>query len=152
LAGRLNTVLATSEGRVLIAAPYWSAQGTDLLWDGTARARAGGHEVVLAGARAGAVNGHDHLTEMRRFGHRLQSGGAAVRCLEWSDVDAGSIFHAKLVCAEDGYLGSGNFTAAAMKTHAEVGAALTPLEIDRVWWLIETLEEAGLLRSVAPAP
>lgn len=150
LAGRLNTVLATSERRVLIAAPYWSTQGAELLWDGTARARAGGHEVVLAGARAGAVNGHDHLIEMRRFGHRLKGAGATVRCLEWADANPDSIFHAKLVCAEDGYLGSGNLTAAAMKTHVEAGTALSPAEIDRVWWLIEALERAGLLQEVQP--
>jgi len=151
LASRLNTVLAGSDGRTLIAAPYWSTQGTDLLWDGTARARELGHEIVVAGARASS-NGHDHLLAMRRFGHRLQSAGAQVRCLEWVDPDPSSIFHAKLVCADEGYLGSGNFTHAAMTVHVEAGTVLTAAEVDRVWWLIEQLEGAGLLREVTPTP
>lgn len=151
LASRLNTVLADSDGRTLIAAPYWSTKGTDLIWDGTARARELGHEVVLAGARAGS-RGHDHLLEMRRFGHRLQTAGARVRCLEWVDADPSSIFHAKLVCTEEGYLGSGNFTHAAMATHFEAGTMLTSAEVDRVWGLVERLEEAGVLSEVKPTP
>lgn len=151
LASRLNTVLAGSDGRTLIAAPYWSTNGTDLLWDGTARARGLGHEVLLAGARA-ASTGHDHLLEMRRFGHRLQTAGARVRCLEWVDADPSSIFHAKLVCADEGYLGSGNFTRAAMATHFEAGTVLTSAEVDRVWWVMERLESSGVLREVKPSP
>jgi hypothetical protein len=151
LASRLNTLLGDSDGRTLIAAPYWSTKGTDLLWDGTARARELEHRVVLAGARAES-SGHDHLLEMRRFGHRLQAAGAQVRCLEWVDADPSSIFHAKLVCTEQGYLGSGNFTHAAMATHFEAGTVLTSAEVDRVWWVIERLEKTGVLREVKPTP
>jgi hypothetical protein len=151
IAARLNTLLATSEDRVLIAAPYWSHQGTELLRDGTARACELGHKIVLAGARAGDSNGHDHLLAMRHFAQRLDEAGAKVRCLEWCDPDPTSIFHAKLVCCEEGYLGSGNFTAAAMRTHVEAGTVLTPAEVQRVWWLIEVLEGAGLLREVQRA-
>jgi hypothetical protein len=152
LASRLNTILAASEDRVLIAAPYWSEHGTDLLADGTARACEQGHEIVLAGARAGQPNGHDHLLAMRKFGASLQAAGGKVRCLEWCDPDPTSIFHAKLVCSDEGYLGSGNFTGSAMRTHVEAGTALTPAEVARVWWLVQVLEAADLLREVAPAP
>ena len=75
---------------MLIAAPSWAPQGADLVANGTARACELGYVVVLAGARAGQLDGHHHLLAMRQFSGRLRAG-AQVRCLEWRDPNPTSI-------------------------------------------------------------
>ena len=102
--------------------------------------------VTLAGAKRDPAASHDHLAAMCRFGARLDEGGARC-CLEFIPPVPGAIFHAKVVCGAIGYLGSGNMTDSALGTHVEAGVPLGTPDISQVWWLVETLVTAGLLRE-----
>lgn len=150
LGARVTEALSSAEDRVLLASPYWSDQGTDKLWDATTKARELGLPVTLAGAKRDPDAAYDHLAAMLRFGGRLADGGARVCCLEFIPPVRNAIFHAKVVCGSIGYLGSGNMTDSALGVHVEAGVPLGAVDVDQVWWLIEILQEAGLLREARP--
>lgn len=147
LAARVCESLASAEDRVLLASPYWSDQGTGRLWDAMTKARELQLPVTLAGAKRDPAASYDHLAAMRRFGASLRDGGAQVRCLEFIPPVPGAIFHAKVVCGAIGYLGSGNLTDSALGAHVEAGVPLSDIDVNQTWWLIETLEAAGLLKE-----
>lgn len=146
LGARVSQALSSVEERALLASPYWSDAGADKLWDATTKLRELGLAVTLAGAKRDPDASYDHLEAMLRFGRRLADGGARVTCLEFIPPVPHAIFHAKLVCGEVGYLGSGNMTDAALGTHVEAGVPLQSVDVQQAWWLLDVLEKAGLLR------
>lgn len=148
LAARVSESLASTEDRALLASPYWSDEGAAKLWDATTKIRELGLPVTLAGAKRDPSAQYDHLATMLRFGHRLAEDGAKPRCLEFIPPVPSAIFHAKIVCGNIGYLGSGNMTDSALGIHVEAGVPLAPVDVNQVWWLISILEQAGLLRAV----
>ena len=70
-------------------------------------------------------------------------------CLEFIPPTPRSIFHAKLVWGDVGYLGSGNMTDHALGVHVEAGLPLSQVDVQRVWWLIDVPQESDLLRQVS---
>ncbi|HTP28164.1 MAG TPA: hypothetical protein VMK12_21230 [Anaeromyxobacteraceae bacterium] len=136
---------ARSDG-VLIASPYWSTVGCARLRPALDRARTRELPVVLAGAREVDATHHGAMV---RFGRDLREDGAGVRVLTFLPPRATSLFHAKLVCGETGYLGSGNVTAAGLESHVEVGMPLTPIDVAEAWYIIGELERVGLLVPAA---
>jgi hypothetical protein len=148
LAARVQEALSSAEERALLASPYWSDQGADILWDATARIRQLCLPVTLAGAKRDLDSAYDHLAAMTRFGRRLADAGCQVTCLQFNPPTPSAIFHAKLVCGAVGYLGSGNLTDAALTAHVEAGMPLAPVDVERAWWLIHQLHDAGLLSDV----
>lgn len=147
LAARVTEALASANERALLASPYWSDQGAEKLWEGLTRARDLKLPVTLAGAKRDPESDYDHLAAMLRLGHRLADEGAQVTCLEFVPPSPRAIFHAKVVCGDTGYLGSGNMTDAALGMHVEAGLPLAEVDVERVWWLVHVLREAGLLRE-----
>jgi outer membrane lipopolysaccharide assembly protein LptE/RlpB len=147
LAARVTEALASTNERALLASPYWSDQGAEKLWTGLARVRDLKLPVTLAGAKRDPDGEYDHLMAMLRLGRRLADEGAEVTCLEFIPPDPRAIFHAKVVCGDIGYLGSGNMTDAALGVHVEAGLPLAEVDVERIWWLIGVLEDAGLLRQ-----
>jgi hypothetical protein len=149
LGARVTEALGSAEDRALLASPYWSDQGTDKLWDAATRVCELGLPIVLAGAKRDPEAQYDHLASMLRFGRRLADAGAEVTCLEFIPPVPRAIFHARLACGRVGYLGSGNMTDAALGIHVEAGLPLAAIDVTQVWWLLDVLQEAGLLRAVA---
>jgi hypothetical protein len=149
LAARVTEALASANERALLGSPYWSDQGAEKLWDGLTRVRDLRLPVTLAGAKQDPDSQYDHLAAMVRLGRRLAGEGANVTCLEFIPPTKRSVFHAKVVCGDVGYLGSGNMTDAALGVHVEAGLPLAEVDVRRVWWLVDVLQEAGLLRPIA---
>jgi hypothetical protein len=107
-------------------------------------------EVPLAGARAKTDGeNYDHLAAMLAFARGLRDDGATVTALEYRPPFASSLFHAALACGRVGYLGSANFTDHALGKHVEAGMPLGPVDVARVWWLVEVLRNGDLLAPAA---
>ncbi len=148
---RVSEALLSATERVLLASPFWSDAGTEKLHDSLERATTLGLPVTLAGAKSDSSFAYDHRAAMLRFARRLSAAGAAVTALEFVAPDSrpDALFHAKLVCGRTGYLGSGNLTNAALGEHVEAGVPLAEVDVERVWWLIDVLRRARLLRDLA---
>jgi hypothetical protein len=149
LEARILEALASADERTLLASPYWSDAGIENLWDGLARSVELGLGVTLAGAR------HDpdrnDLATMVRLAARLRDAGAhQVTALQFVPPKDHSLFHGKLVCGRIGYLGSANLTGAGLGEHVEVGIPLDEVDVERAWWLLDVLRDAGLLSEVRP--
>ncbi len=146
LATLVSDALRSAErDRVLLASPYWSAEGCERLRPALQRARDLGLPVVLAGARRSDAG---HFSAMTGFADQLRADGLNVRALAFVNPMPESICHAKIVCGRTGYLGSGNLTVAGMERHVEVGLPLGPQDVERAWWLIDLLVESGLLAEL----
>lgn len=150
LAKSLSTLVSDAlrsaeDGRVLLASPYWSAEGCERLRPAMQRARDLGLPVVLAGARRLDTG---HFAAMAGFAERLRADGFEVRAMQFVNPLPESICHAKIVCGRTGYLGSGNLTIAGLERHVEVGLPLGPQDVQRAWWLVDLLIEAGLLSDL----
>jgi phosphatidylserine/phosphatidylglycerophosphate/cardiolipin synthase-like enzyme len=146
LAVRILTALGSSDERTLLASPYWSDQGAENLWDGLLRSVALDLPITLAGAKADPER--DDLQAMLRLASRLRAEGASeVRALRYVPpaAKAWGLFHGKLVGGRVGYLGSANLTGSGLGEHVEAGIALEPVDVERVWWLLDVLADAGLL-------
>ncbi len=146
LAVRILTALGSSDDRTLLASPFWSDAGAANLWDGLLRSVELDLPIILAGAKADSAR--DDLLAMKRLADRLREQGATkVRALRYQPPPskAWGLFHGKLVCGHVGYLGSANLTGSGLGEHVEAGVPLDPVDVERVWWLVEVLEEAGLL-------
>jgi hypothetical protein len=150
LAVLVADALRSSEegGRVLIASPFWSLEGCRMLRPALQRAELLGLPVTLAGASTEPPTSGtpDYRVAMLAFAHELAADGLTVRALSYAPPTQGSLFHAKAVCGRTGYLGSGNITAAGMERHVEVGVPLAEVDVAEVWWMLEQLEGAALLR------
>jgi phosphatidylserine/phosphatidylglycerophosphate/cardiolipin synthase-like enzyme len=147
LAARILEALASANERTLLASPYWSDAGVENLWDGLARSV----ELELAVTLAGARSDHerDDRGAMLRLAARLRDAGARqVTALQYVPPRAHSLFHGKLVCGRIGYLGSANLTGAGLGEHVEVGIPLDEVDVERAWWLLDVLRDAGLLAEV----
>jgi hypothetical protein len=131
--------------RVLLASPYWSAEGCQRLRPAMQRAHDLAIPVVLAGARRIDTS---HFHAMTGFADLLRADGFDVRAMEFVNPLPESICHAKIVCGRTGYLGSGNLTVAGLERHVEVGLPLGPQDVQRAWWLVDLLTEAGLLADL----
>jgi hypothetical protein len=133
--------------RTLLASPFWSDKGTGVLRPYLQRSVDLGLPVTLAGARRRPPDdvGNDDLGAMLRLGRELKDAGSQVRALRFVPPIKSAIFHAKLVCGAEGYLGSANLTGAGLGEHVEAGLPLDPVDVDQAWWLLGLLEEAGLL-------
>jgi phosphatidylserine/phosphatidylglycerophosphate/cardiolipin synthase-like enzyme len=151
LAVRLSHALGSAESEpVLLASPFWSAQGAAILRPALDRAVEWKLPITLAGAlRNTSDEAYDHLGAMLSFARALHADGATVTALEYRPPVASSRFHAKLACGHTGYLGSANFTDHALGKHVEAGVALAPVDVARVWWLVGVLRDSGLLAPVS---
>lgn len=138
----LDALRSATDGPVLIASPYWSAPGCERLRPALQRALDRRLPVTLAGARR---EDQGHHEAMVAFGERLGADGLDVRVLRFIPPKSTSLFHAKMVCGETGYLGSGNITAAGLESHVEVGMPLTPLDVAQAWWILDELERVEFL-------
>lgn len=147
LAKRVFDALVSAEESTLLASPFWSDKGTEQLRPYLQRSVDLGLPVTLAGAkrRPPGDNGNDDLGAMLRLGRELQEAGAQVRALRFAPPTEYAIFHAKLVCGAEGYLGSANLTGAGLGEHVEAGLPLDAADVDQVWWLVGLVEQAGLL-------
>lgn len=148
LAARVLGALSSSDERTLLASPFWSDGGAENLWDGLMRSVELGLPLTLAGARE-AQEGEqsDHLPAMLRLARRLRDAGANVTALRYQPPAElpYSLFHGKLVCGRTGYLGSANLTDSGLGLHVEAGMPLDEVDVQRVWWLVDVLRDAGLL-------
>jgi len=151
LAVRLTQALGSANSEpVLLASPFWSAQGAAILRPALQRAVELGLPITLAGAReCRRADEYDHLGAMLRFARQLTDDGATVTALSYRPPFPGSLFHAKLACGNTGYLGSGNFTDHGLGKHVEAGVPLAPVDVARAWWLVGVLRDAGLLAPTA---
>ncbi len=131
--------------RVLLAAPYWSGPGTAQLLGPLSFAIAHHVPITLAGARRIDV---DHYTAMTSFARELRAAGGRVRVLEFNPPRAKSLFHAKIVAGKRGYLGTGNLSIGGFEDNVELGLPLDETDVERAWWLVERLVDAGLLADV----
>jgi hypothetical protein len=133
-------------GPVLIASPFWSRPGCELLRPALERTREFNLPLTLCGASRRDRERDDHVA-MLDFARSLSSGGFTVEALgfEPPDPDGRGLFHAKVVAGTSGYLGSGNITAAGMERHVEMGVPLRAIDVERVWWLIARLRGVNLL-------
>lgn len=147
LAKRVFDALVSAEQRTLLASPFWSNQGTARLRPYLQRSVDLRLPMTLAGARRcpPGDDGHDDLGAMLRLTRELRDAGADVRALRFVPPTEYAVFHAKLVCGREGYLGSANLTGAGLGEHVEAGLPLDPVDVDQVWWLLGLLEDAGLL-------
>jgi len=150
LAARVLAALSSADERTLLASPFWSDAGAENLWDGLARSVELGLPITLAGAREDPER-HD-LPAMLRLARRLQDAGGRVTALRYEPPASTtySLFHGKLACGRTGYLGSANFTDAGLGQHVEAGLPLDEVDVERVWWLVDVLSDAGLLVSCTP--
>ncbi len=138
-----DSLRSADEEPVLLMSPYWSEEGCRRLRPVMEGVLQKGLPVTLAGARTQDVR---HHASMVGFAARLRAEGfSGVRVLEFSAPHADSICHGKAVCGRTGYLGSGNLTAAGMERHVEIGLPLKRADVERVWWLVDLLCQAGLL-------
>lgn len=134
--------LRTPGERVLLAAPYWSVDGTRQLLGPIGYAAAHGVNITIAGARHADAS---HFTAMMAFARELHDTGARVRAFAFNPPRERSLFHAKIVAGKRGYLGTGNLSIGGFEDNVEVGLPLDETDVERVWWLIERLVEGGLL-------
>lgn len=146
LAERVFDALVSSSERTLLASPYWSDAGSDVLWAPLQTSVALDLPVTFAGAKRDAQR--DDLQTMLRLAARLKSVGATVRALEFVPPNPQSIFHAKVVAGTVGYLGSANLTTSGLGLHVEAGLPLDEPDVEQIWWLLEILISGGLLREV----
>jgi hypothetical protein len=128
--------------RILVAAPYWSGPGTAQLFGPLTFAIAQGVPITLAGARRIDV---PHHVAMTGFAGKLRDAGARVHVLAFNPPREKSLFHAKIVAGKRGYLGTGNLSIGGFEDNVEVGLPLDETDIERVWWIVESLVEAELL-------
>jgi hypothetical protein len=128
--------------RILVAAPYWSRPGTAQLFGPLTFAIAQGVPITLAGARRIDV---PHHVAMTGFAGKLRDAGARVHVLAFNPPREKSLFHAKIVAGKRGYLGTGNLSIGGFEDNVEVGLPLDETDIERVWWIVESLVEAELL-------
>lgn len=144
---RVSEALVSAQDRVLLASPFWSDAGTDKLYDSMRRATELRLPVVLAGAKRDPDAAYDWHAAMLRFANRLRADGANVTALEFvaPPEKPRCLFHAKLVCGRLGYLGSANLTDSALGEHVEAGIGLDELDVEKAWWLIGVLRDAGML-------
>jgi hypothetical protein len=147
LSKRVFDALVSASERTLLASPYWSDAGADELWAPLQHSVGSGAPVTLAGARPDPDR--DDLPAMLRLAGRLKYAGADVRALEFVPPKPHSIFHAKVVAGAVGYLGSANLTTSGLGLHVEAGLPLDEPDVAQVWWLLNVLIGAGLLRRVA---
>ncbi len=143
LAVRVSEALVSADRRVLLASPFWSDAGSEILLRSLERALELGLPITLAGAKDDP--GRGDLAAMRRFAAALEAAGGQVEVLRFEPPLPNSIFHAKLVCGRLGYLGSANLTGAGLGIHVEAGLPLEEVDVERVWWLISVLRDAELL-------
>jgi hypothetical protein len=148
LAERIFDVLTSATTRTLLASPFWSDKGAEHLWAPLQTSVDLRLPITLAGARADADR--DDLGAMLRLAAQLRDAGAQVTALQFAAPKSGSLFHAKLVCGRVGYLGSANLTAAGLGEHVEAGAPLDEADVERTWWLLDVLVQAGLLVETTP--
>ncbi len=146
LAERVFDALVSSVERTLLASPYWSDLGAEALWAPLQTSVDLGLPVTLAGAKHDAER--DDLEAMVRLATRLKEEGATVRALQFAPPRPMSIFHAKVVAGAVGYLGSANLTTAGLGLHVEAGLPLDEPDVERIWWLLDILVGAGLLREM----
>jgi hypothetical protein len=137
----VDTLRAPSD-RILLAAPYWSGPGTAQLLGPLSFAIAHDLPITLAGARRRDVAHHAAMTG---FARQLRAAGARVRVFEYNPPRKKSLFHAKIVAGERGYLGTGNLSVGGFEDNVEVGLPLDDTDVERVWWLFEQLIEENLL-------
>jgi phosphatidylserine/phosphatidylglycerophosphate/cardiolipin synthase-like enzyme len=149
LAKRVFDALTTANERTLLASPYWSDQGAEELWAPLQTSVGLALPVTLAGAKPDPKR--DDLQAMLRLASRLEAAGASVRALEFVPPRPQSIFHAKIVAGAVGYLGSANLTTSGLGLHVEAGLPLDEPDVEQVWWLLDVLFAAGLLREVPAA-
>jgi hypothetical protein len=128
--------------RVLLAAPYWSSAGTELLRCPLQRAIDRQIPITLGGARREDL---EHHAAMVSFGRELYSEGGSVSVFSFRPPREKSLFHAKIVAGRRGYLGTGNLSIGGFEDNVEVGLPLDETDVVRVWWLLEQLAAAGLL-------
>lgn len=141
---RIGDALRSADRRVLLASPYWSVSGNEIILPLLERPIQLGLPVTLAGAREHDV---EHHRAMLACAAAVAARGVEVEALTFQPPRPGSLFHAKIVAGKQGYLGSANLTASGLGTHVEVGVPLEEADVERVWWLIETLKKAELLTS-----
>lgn len=142
LAARVSDALISATRRVLLASPYWSEPGNAILLPSLQRATSLRLPVTLAGARR---QDGDHHAAMGSLGRTLAAAGCEVETLTFVPPKPNSLFHAKIVAGQVGYLGSANLTASGLGEHVEVGVPLQEPDVERVWWLIDVLRNAALL-------
>jgi hypothetical protein len=147
LSKRVFDALVSATTRTLLASPYWSDLGADELWAPLQHSVGSGLPITLAGAKPDPKR--DDLEAMLRLGARLKAKGAAVHALQFVPPKPTSIFHAKVVAGAVGYLGSANLTSSGLGLHVEAGLPLDEPDVEQVWWLLDVLVAAGLLREIA---
>lgn len=135
--------LRTPGDRVLLAAPYWSRAGTEQLLGAVSWACEHNIPITVAGARRQDAA---HHTAMMAFAHDLWAVTPRVEVFTFHPPRERSLFHAKIVAGKRGYLGTGNLSIGGFEDNVEVGLPLDETDVERVWWLIERLVEAGLLQ------
>jgi hypothetical protein len=146
LAERVFDALVSSAERTLLASPFWSDKGAEVLWAPLQTSVDLGLPVTLAGAKRDAER--DDLQAMLRLAAKLKAEGTVVRALQFVPPNPASIFHAKVVAGTVGYLGSANLTTSGLSLHVETGLPLDEPDVEQVWWLLDILVGAGLLRDV----
>ena len=142
LAARVSDALISATRRVLLASPYWSEPGNEILLPSLTAATTLGLPITLAGARR---EDEAHHSAMVALGRALADAGSQVDTLTFLPPKPNSLFHAKIVAGSIGYLGSANLTASGLGEHVEVGVPLGEPDVERVWWLIDVLRRSGLL-------
>jgi PLD-like domain len=142
LAARVSDALISATRRVLLASPYWSEPGNEILLPLLTAATTLGLPITLAGARREDV---EHHAAMLALGEALADAGCQLETLTFVPPKPNSLFHAKIVAGQLGYLGSANLTASGLGEHVEVGVPLSEPDVERVWWLIDVLKKSELL-------
>jgi len=145
LSKRVFDALTAPGQRTLLASPYWSDRGGDELWAPLQTSVDLGIPITLAGAKPDPKR--DDLEAMLRLAEQLRTAGAHVQALEFVPPRPQSIFHAKVVAGTIGYLGSANLTTSGLGLHVEAGLPLDEPDVAQVWWLLDVLVGAGLLRA-----
>lgn len=146
LAERVFDSLVSSTERTLLASPFWSDKGAEVLWAPLQTSVDLGLPITLVGAKHDPER--DDLQAMLRLAARLQAEGATVHALQFVPPNPTSIFHAKVVAGSVGYLGSANLTTSGLGLHVEAGLPLDEPDVEQIWWLLDILIGAGLLRDV----
>lgn len=136
--------LRSPGAQVLLAAPYWSRDGVDAIRPALQRACDHGIPITLAGARRKDAI---HHAAMLTFAHDLWSDTPNIRVLTFCPPRDKSLFHAKIVAGKRGYLGTGNLSFGGFEGNVEVGLPLDETDVERIWWLLDTLMEAELLQE-----
>lgn len=147
LAGRVADALISADRRVLLASPYWSEQGNEILLPLLAKAIELSLPVTLAGARAEDAT---HYAAMISLARTLVAHGSDATVYAYVPPKPNSLFHAKVVAGRIGYLGSANLTASGLGEHVELGMPLEEVDVERVWWLVDVLIRADVLKRHVP--